>query len=122
MTDKRARILVVEDNALNLKLFRDLLEAQGYEVLSTHDGMEAFRLARSEKPDLVLMDVQLPEVSGLEVAKWMRDDPELSRIPVIAITAFALGAETERAQGLTAVMAKPISIKPFLELVARTLT
>lgn len=118
-----ARILVVEDNELNLKLFRDLLESQGYAVISTHDGMEAIRLAREEKPDLVLMDIQLPEVSGLDVAKWIRDDENLKDTPVIAVTAFALAEDDARvkASGCTAVLAKPISIKPFLELIAKTL-
>jgi len=118
-----ARILVVEDNELNLKLFRDLLEAQSYEVISTRDGMEAYRLAREVMPDLVLMDVQLPEVSGLEVTKRMKQDPMLQKIPVIAVTAFALADDDAKviASGCMAAVAKPISVKPFLELVAKAL-
>lgn len=118
-----ARILVVEDNELNLKLFRDLLEAQNYEVVSTRDGMEAYRLAREVMPDLVLMDVQLPEVSGLEVTKRMKQDPMLQKIPVIAVTAFALADDDAKviASGCMAAVAKPISVKPFLELVAKAL-
>ena len=68
------RILVVEDNELNMKLFNDLLEANGYAVLSSNDGLEALKIARAEKPDLILMDIQLPEVSGLEVTKWIKED------------------------------------------------
>jgi len=119
-----ARILVVEDNELNLKLFRDLLEAQGYDVISTRDGMEAYRLAREAKPDLVLMDVQLPEVSGLEITKRMKQDAELQHIPVIAVTAFALADDDAKvkASGCMAAVAKPISVKPFLDLVAKALS
>lgn len=117
------KILVVEDNELNLKLFRDLLEAQKYEVVSTRDGMEAYRLAREIMPNLVLMDVQLPEVSGLEVTKRMRQDPMLQNIPVIVVTAFALAEDDAKvkASGCVAAVTKPISIKPFIELVAKTL-
>ena len=67
-------VLVVEDNDLNMKLFHDLLEAQGYAVLQTRDGMEALKIAREHRPDLILMDIQLPEVSGLEVTKWLKED------------------------------------------------
>ncbi len=84
------KVLIVEDNELNLKLFRDLLEAHGYETLQTKDGMEVMQLARDHKPNLILMDIQLPEVSGLEVTKWIKEDEELNSIPVIAVTAFAM--------------------------------
>src|SRR5919109_4040792 len=80
-------ILVVEDNELNMKLFHDLLEAHGYNILQTRDGMEALKLARQHKPDLILMDIQLPEVSGLEVTKWIKEDDNLKSIPIIAVTA-----------------------------------
>ena len=81
------KILVVEDNELNMRLFRDLLTAQGHEVLGTDDGMEALTLAREHKPDLIVMDIQLPEVSGLDVTKWLKEDDDLRSIPVIAVTA-----------------------------------
>ena len=74
-------ILIVEDNELNMKLFHDLLEAHGYKILQTRDGMEALELARKHKPDLILMDIQLPEVSGLEVTKWIKEDDELKASP-----------------------------------------
>ena len=76
-------VLVVEDNELNMKLFHDLLEAHGYNILQTKDGMEALRMAREHRPDLILMDIQLPEVSGLEVTKWIKEDDELKTIPVV---------------------------------------
>ena len=83
-------VLVVEDNDLNMKLFHDVLEAHGYNVLQAKDGMEGWRIAREQRPDLILMDIQLPDVSGLEVTKWLKDDETLKSIPVIAITAFAV--------------------------------
>ena len=82
-------ILIVEDNELNMKLFHDLLDAHGYKTLQTRNGMEALALAREHRPDLILMDIQLPEVSGLEVTKWLKEDDQLRTIPVIAVTAFA---------------------------------
>src|SRR5580700_6407214 len=73
-------VLIVEDNELNMKLFHDLLEAHGYHTVGTRNGIEALDLARQHRPDLILMDIQLPEVSGLEVTKWLKDDPELRAI------------------------------------------
>jgi len=117
------RVLVVEDNDLNMKLFHDLLEAHGYEILQTKDGMEALRLARLHRPDLILMDIQLPEVSGLEVTKWIKEDDELRAIPIIAVTAFAMKGDEQRIRqgGCEAYISKPISIGTFLETVRRYL-
>ncbi len=84
------KVLIVEDNELNMKLFHDLLEAQGYEILETREGLQALSLAREHRPDLILMDIQLPEISGLEVTKWLKEDEELASIPVVAVTAFAM--------------------------------
>src|SRR5882762_5598747 len=83
-------VLVVEDNELNMKLFRDLLQTRGYSVLQTGDGMEALKLARQHKPDLIIMDIQLPQVSGLEVTKWIKEEDALKAIPIVAVTAFAM--------------------------------
>ena len=85
-------VLIVEDNELNMKLFHDLLDAQGYATLETREGLQALTLARQHRPDLILMDIQLPEVSGLEVTKWLKEDDDLHKIPVIAVTAFAMKA------------------------------
>jgi two-component system cell cycle response regulator DivK len=114
-------VLIVEDNELNMKLFHDLLEAQGYATLQTKDGMEALQLAREHKPDLVLMDIQLPEVSGLEVTKWLKEDDELKAIPVIAVTAFAMKGDEEKIRqgGCEAYIAKPTSVADFLDTVQR---
>src|SRR5438034_7863916 len=84
------RVLIVEDNDLNMKLFNDLLVAHGYGTLQTKDGVEALALARQHRPDLILMDIQLPEVSGLQVTQWIKGDADLRMIPVIAVTAFAM--------------------------------
>ena len=90
------KIMIVEDNELNMKLFHDLLKANGFDVVGTHDGRQAVELARGERPDLILMDIQLPEVSGLDVTAWLKDDDELQHIPVIAVTAFAMKGDEER--------------------------
>jgi len=117
------RILVVEDNELNMKLFRDLLEANGYTVLSSGDGIEALKIARAEKPDLILMDIQLPEVSGLEVTKWIKDDDDIKHIPIIAVTAFAMKDDETKILdgGCDAYIPKPISVSNFLDTVKRFL-
>jgi two-component system cell cycle response regulator DivK len=112
-------ILIVEDNELNMKLFNDLLEANGYGTVQTRSGMEAIGLAREHRPDLILMDIQLPEVSGLEVTKWLKEDDELRAIPVVAVTAFAMKGDEERIRegGCEAYLSKPISVAKFLETV-----
>jgi two-component system cell cycle response regulator DivK len=117
------KVLIVEDNDLNMKLFNDLLEAHGYLTLQTKDGVEALRMARLHRPDLILMDIQLPEVSGLEVTKWLKEDDELRSIPVIAVTAFAMKGDEEKIRdgGCEAYIAKPISVASFMRTVERFL-
>ncbi len=112
-------VLIVEDNELNMKLFHDLLEAHGYRTIGTHSGLEALDLARQHRPSLILMDIQLPEVSGLEVTKWLKDDDELRHIPVVAVTAFAMKGDEERIiqGGCEAYLSKPISVVGFIETV-----
>jgi two-component system cell cycle response regulator DivK len=112
-------VLIVEDNELNMKLFNDLLEAHGYVTVQTRNGMEAIELARLHRPDLILMDIQLPEVSGLQVTQWIKSDEELKHIPVIAITAFAMKGDEEKMRqgGCEAYLSKPISVVKFLETV-----
>ncbi len=112
-------VLIVEDNELNMKLFNDLLEASGYRTLQTRNGFEAIDLARKHRPDLILMDIQLPEVSGLDVTRWIKEDDELKAIPIIAVTAFAMKGDEERirAGGCEAYISKPISVTKFLETV-----
>ena len=112
-------VMIVEDNELNMKLFNDLLEAKGYSTIQTRNGMEALELARRHKPDLILMDIQLPEVSGLEVTKWLKEENELHAIPVIAVTAFAMKGDEERIRqgGCEAYISKPISVNSFLQTI-----
>ena len=116
-------VLIVEDNELNMKLFHDLLEAHGYSTLQTRDGMEALKLARQHVPDLILMDIQLPEVSGLEITKWIKEDDRLKSIPVVAVTAFAMKGDEEKIRkgGCEAYIAKPISVQIFMETVQKLL-
>jgi two-component system cell cycle response regulator DivK len=116
-------VLIVEDNELNMKLFRDLLEAHGYNTLEARTGPEALKLAEKHHPDLILMDIQLPEYSGLEVTQKIKDNKELANIPVIAVTAFAMKGDEERIRqgGCEDYIAKPISVISFLEKVKRYL-
>ncbi len=116
-------VLIVEDNELNMKLFNDLLVAHGYETIQTRSGTEALGLARQHKPDLILMDIQLPEVSGLDVTRWIKEDDELHAIPVVAVTAFAMKGDEERIRkgGCEAYISKPISVAKFLETIRRYL-
>jgi two-component system, cell cycle response regulator DivK len=117
------KVLIVEDNELNMKLFHDLLDSQGYQTLQTREGLQAMALARQHMPDLILMDIQLPEISGLEVTKWLKDDEELAHIPVIAVTAFAMKGDEERIRqgGCEAYISKPISVMHFLDTVKKHL-
>lgn len=116
-------ILVVEDNELNMKLFNDLLESHGYLVVQTRDGLAALELARQHRPDLILMDIQLPEVSGIEVTKWLKEDDDLKAIPVIAVTAFAMKGDEQKIRegGCEAYISKPISVMSFLQTIDKYL-
>lgn len=117
--DVKKTILIVEDNPLNMKLFNDVLEGSGYRTLSTNDGRAAMAIAESDRPDLILMDIQLPEVNGLEVTKWIKDKESLRDIPIIAITALAMRGDEERIRrgGCEGYISKPITVKHFLETV-----
>lgn len=121
---KNKTILIVEDNELNMKLFSDLLKFHGYATLQTKDGNEALRLARQHRPNLILMDIQLPEVSGLEVTRWIKSDDRIHHIPVIAITAYAMRGDEEKILngGCAAHISKPISVANFMEVIERTIT
>lgn len=117
------RVLIVEDNDLNLKLFRDLLSANGYETLETKDGVEAVSLTRNMRPDLILMDIQLPEVSGLDITQKIKSDPEIRHIPVVAVTAFAMKDDEEKIlkAGCESYISKPIAIDHFMGTVKKFL-
>lgn len=117
----RGSVLVVEDNPQNMMLVRDLLHAQGYHVLQATAGMEGWELAREHRPDLILMDIQLPDVSGLEVIKWLKNDEDLKSIPVIAVTAFAMAGDKEEilAIGCDEYISKPFSVFDLLQTLKR---
>jgi two-component system cell cycle response regulator DivK len=121
---KQKTILIVEGNEINMRLFNDLLEVHDYNVLRARNGMDALRMAGEHKPDLILMDIQLPEVSGLEVTKWIKKDENIRSIPVIAVTAFAMKGDEEKIRegGCEAYLVKPMSVSHFLETIQKFLT
>ena len=116
-------ILIVEDNDLNMKLLNDLLQAHGYCTLQTMDGRDVVKIARDHNPDLILMDIQLPEISGLELTKMLKADNDLKSIPVIAVTAFAMKGDEEKIRegGCEGYIAKPISVPNFLDTISKFL-
>ena len=118
-----AKILVVEDNALNIKLFCDLLTAHGHQTEPVTDSRDALEAARAFKPDLVITDIQLPHVSGLELMELLRADAELKHVPIMAVTAYAAAGDDERirAAGAQAYVSKPISVMRFAETVDQLL-
>jgi two-component system cell cycle response regulator DivK len=114
-------VLIVEDSELNMRLFNDLLEAFGYRTVKTRDGRQALPLAREHKPDLIIMDIQLPEISGIEITGRLKQDPALKAIPVVAVTAFAMRGDEQKilAAGCDAYLSKPISVTTFLETIRK---
>ena len=115
------RILIVEDNDLNLKLFRDVLSANRYDVIETKDGNLAVEMTKTQSPDLILMDIQLPEISGLDVIRMIKQDSSIAHIPIIAVTAFAMKDDEERIlrAGCEAYLSKPISIDQLTATIAQ---
>lgn len=113
------KVLIVEDNELNMKLFQDLLEAHGIETVQTHEGRKAFDMAMEHKPDLIIMDIQLPEISGLEITKLLKNEEQLKHIPVIAVTAFAMKGDEQKIRegGCEDYVSKPISVSNFIKTV-----
>ena len=113
------KVLIVEDNALNMRLFCDLLDASGYETLQCVDGAKAVGLALEAQPDLIIMDIQLPEVSGLDITRWLKDDERTEKIPVLAVTAFAMRTDEMlvREAGCEGYLSKPIQVRSFLKTV-----
>ncbi len=116
-------ILIVEDDPLSLELFRDLLEVSGYTTLEATDGRQGVELAKEKKPDLILMDIQLPVMDGLEATRILKADPATKDIPIVALTAYAMGEEEERIRhaDFDGYITKPIHIQEFLEEVAQYL-
>src|SRR5207244_518216 len=112
------RILIVEDNELNMKLLHDVLEAHGYATLTAREGMAAIALARAHRPDLILMDLQLPDVSGYDAVRELKADDGTGGIPIVAVTAFAMVGDERKAltSGCDAYVAKPIVLRAFIEI------
>jgi len=112
-------VLYVEDNASNRKIVRDLLGFRGYRVVEAVDGEEALAVAERERPDLILMDVQLPRVSGLEATRRIKARPDLAHIPIVAVTSFALSGDDQQAfaAGCSAYVAKPYSPRELLRVI-----
>ena len=110
------RILVVEDTEDNRQIIRDLLSSVGYELIEAADGAEGVAMAQSQHPDLILMDIQLPQIDGYEATRRIKADPALRHIPIIVVTSYALGGDEAeaRAAGCDAYMAKPYSPKALL--------
>jgi len=116
-------ILYVEDNELNRKIVRDLLRRTSYRLIEAHDGEAGVTMAREQRPDLILMDVQLPKVSGIEATRRLRAEPQTAETPIIAITSFALSGDEQNAKdaGATAYLAKPYSPFTLLSLIRQLL-
>ena len=119
-----AKILIVEDNALNIKLFCDLLAAHGHQPEAVTDSRNALGAARELRPDLVITDIQLPHVSGLELIRLIRKDDDLAEVPIMAVTAYSAQGDEERirAAGAQAYVSKPISVVKFAQTVDELLT
>ena len=117
------RILIVEDNELNMKLLNDVLEAYGYEIVKTDSGSAVLGLARQHRPDLVLMDIQLPDISGLDAVRQLKGDSLTEAIPIIAVTAFAMAGDERKAleSGCDGYIAKPIMLREFLAMIEKFL-
>jgi two-component system, cell cycle response regulator DivK len=117
--ERRKRILVVEDNQLSLALLKQLLEAHGYEILETPEGLEAIDIARDEQPDLILMDIRLPDICGLDVTRLLKQDDQTKTIPIIAVTALATPEHERKSleSGCDAYIAKPIALDNLLRII-----
>ncbi len=116
-------VLIVDDNDMNMKLFCDLLTAYGYLTVKAANGSEALQCIAEQAPDLILLDIQLPDISGLDVAKIVKERPDLQHIPIVAITAFAMLGDKEKAltAGCDAYITKPISVLEFIEQIRSVL-
>ena len=118
-----AKILIVEDNALNIKLFCDLLEAHGHETEAVLDSRQALETALAFAPELIITDIQLPHISGLELIRLFRADEDLREVPIMAVTAYSTSGDEDRArgEGAMAYVAKPISVSRFVQTVEELL-
>lgn len=123
MSSTGKTVLIVEDNELNAKLFRDLLSARGHRIVELREGRDAIKMVKEQNPNLILMDIQLPEISGFDLIKMIKADYTISDIPIIAVTAFAMKGDEERIRtsGCDDYLSKPISVSLFLKKTAQYL-
>jgi two-component system, cell cycle response regulator DivK len=117
------KVLLVEDNEFNRKIVRDLLARQPYDLVEAHDGEAGVAAARREKPNVIIMDIQLPKISGLEATRQIRAEPETAKIPIIVVTSFALSGDDKKAMdaGASAYLAKPYSPRQLLDAIRKML-
>ena len=117
----RKCVLIVEDNALSMKLFHDLLEMNGYDTITSGSGSDALHIVRQHRPDLILMDIQLPGISGFEITRQIKEDQEIKMIPIIAVTAFAMKSDEKKIRegGFEDYISKPISITNFIDIIKK---
>jgi hypothetical protein len=117
-------ILLAEDNEANITSLCDFLQAKGYRIVVARDGVEAVEATRQEHPDLILMDIQMPNLDGLEATREIRQDPEIARVPIVALTALAMSGDRERclAAGASEYMSKPIALRKLDETIQRLLS
>ena len=115
------KILLIEDNQFNRKIVRDLLARQPYDLLEAHDGEAGVAAARRDRPDVIVMDVQLPKLSGLDATRALRADPDTAKIPIIVVTSFALSGDDKKAMdaGASAYLAKPYSPRQLLDTIRK---
>jgi two-component system cell cycle response regulator DivK len=114
-------VLIVEDREMNMKLFNDVLQTHGYSTLQADDGAEVVEMTAAHQPDIILMDIQLPNISGLDVTRIIKSRDDLKHIPIVAVTAFAMNGDKEMflSEGCDGYISKPISVPAFLDIVAR---
>jgi CheY-like chemotaxis protein len=117
---EKITILIIEDNQLNMKLVRSMLRLEHYQVLEANNAEDGILLAREHLPDLILMDIQLPGIDGLDATKIIKDDPILKPIPVVALTSYAMQGDEEKAisAGCNGYIAKPIDTRNFLDILS----
>ena len=117
----KKRILLIEDNEFNRKIVRDLLARQPYDLLEANDGEAGVAAARRDRPDVIVMDIQLPKLSGLDATRAIRADPETAKIPIIVVTSFALSGDDKKAMdaGASAYLAKPYSPRQLLDTIRK---
>jgi len=117
------KVLIVEDDEISLKLFCEILQFGGYEVIEARSGVEGVEVAKQQRPDLILMDIQMPEMDGVSALKILKEIPQISKVPVVALTAFAMTSDREKflAEGFIDYISKPVKVQGLLQIVKKYL-